>query len=237
MCFADVAMVAANPRPYCDQRINLIGYLDPRKGMFYASRSVAELQVSAIAIYIEDPELVDAMAYRPGERFPLANAVGQFICGSPMPGTPSIGALRDIDDLVVVEAGMRTVLVDTGRYVGAPATQAARACPEVSAIRPALASGGFTGGMDADFTAFGAGGGYCFYRYEFVFGSAGRLASRLVVFRDGAYLGSYAVGFQDLEVKSDRIVLDIGQGVREEVMFNRIGSTLLIDGQLRLFYN
>lgn len=236
VCIADVAMVAANPRPYCDQRINLIGYLDPQEGMFYSSRGVAELQVSAIAIYIEDPELVDAMASRPGERFPLANAVGQFICGSPVPGTPSIGALRDIENLVVVEAGMRTVLVDAGRYVGAPATQAARACPEVSGIRPALASGGFTGGMDADFTAFGAGGGYCFYRYEFVFGSAGRLASRLVVFRDGAYVGSYAIGFTDLKVKPRGVALEVIGGDWEEIPFDKIGSTVLVDGELESFY-
>ena len=236
VCFADVAMVAANPRPYCDQPINLVGYLDPLHGMFYASRSIAELQESAIAIYIEDSDLVDALASRSGEAFPLANVEAQFVCGSPVPGIPSIGGLRDVERLIVIEAGMRTSLVESGRYVGAPATPQSRDCPAISSIRPALASGGFTGSLEANFTAFGAGGGYCFYRYRFVFGGAQRLSSRLMVFRNGAYLGSYAIGFETLDVKPDRIVLDLDLADLAEIPFERIGSTLLIDGELRSFY-
>ena len=44
------------------------------------------------------------------------------VCGSPVPGIPSIGALRDVERLELVQAGDRTVLVESGRYVGAPAT-------------------------------------------------------------------------------------------------------------------
>lgn len=88
-------------------------------------------------------------------------------------------------------------------------------CPSTSpdAIR-ILEKGGFTGDLGAHITFAAKGPGYCFFRYEYVFGPSGRMVSRLIVFFDTGYAGSYAFAFDTLTVEGDRLVITLHSGAR-----------------------
>ena len=120
-------------------------------------------------------------------------------------------------------------------FLGSSSAMAASACPPERDLRSVLAQSGFSGALDADLKLMGRNDQYCFVRYELVFGSAKRMASRLVIFRHGKYLGSYAVGFTSIAVKRDRVVLSLDFGGKEPILFSDIGKELLIDGELRFF--
>lgn len=110
-------------------------------------------------------------------------------------------------------------------------------CPTTSpdAIR-LLKKGGFTGDLGADITFVAKGPGYCFFRYEYVFGQSGRMASRLIVFSDTGYAGSYAFAFDSLTVEGDRLVISLHSGANASILLRDIGSELLIDGEPLTFY-
>lgn len=99
-----------------------------------------------------------------------------------------------------------------------------------------LKKGGFTGELGADITFAAKGPGYCFFRYEYVFGPSGRMASRLIVFSDTGYAGSYAFAFDSLTVEGDRLVITLHSGARTSILLRDIGSGLLIDGEPLTFY-
>jgi hypothetical protein len=110
-------------------------------------------------------------------------------------------------------------------------------CPPTSpdAIR-LLEKGGFTGDLDADITFVAKAPGYCFFRYEYVFGQSGRMASRLIVFSDTGYAGSYAFAFDTLTVEGDRLAISLHTGIKASILLRDIGSMLLIDGEPLTFY-
>lgn len=110
-------------------------------------------------------------------------------------------------------------------------------CPSMpSEVLSSLKTGGFTGSLDADIEFMGRSSEYCFFRYEYVFGQSGRMSSRLIVFSEGGYLGSYAFSFDGLEVQSDRLMVALPSGAKEVILFQAIGSRLLIDGEPLTFY-
>ena len=110
-------------------------------------------------------------------------------------------------------------------------------CPSMpSDVLASLKSGGFTGALDADVEFMGRSSEYCLFRYEYVFGQSGRMSSRLIVFSEVGYLGSYAFSFDGLEVERDRIIVALPSGAKEVIMFQSIGSKLLIDGEPLTFY-
>ena len=110
-------------------------------------------------------------------------------------------------------------------------------CPSTSpdAIR-LLEKGGFTGHLGADITFVAKAPGYCFFRYEYVFGESGRMASRLIVFSESRYAGSYAFAFDSLTVEGDRLVITLPPGTKASILLRDIGSRLLIDGEPLTFY-
>jgi hypothetical protein len=110
-------------------------------------------------------------------------------------------------------------------------------CPTTppDAIR-LLEKGGFTGHLGADITFVAKSPGYCFFRYECVFGQSGRMASRLIVFSDTGYAGSYAFAFDKLTVEGDRLVITLHSGTTASIQVRDIGSELLIDGEPLTFY-
>lgn len=110
-------------------------------------------------------------------------------------------------------------------------------CPTTppDAIR-LLEKGGFTGHLGADITFVAKAPGYCFFRYEYVFGQSGRMASRLIVFSDTGYAGSYALAFDSLAVEGDRLVITLHTGSKASILLRDIGSELLIDGEPLTFY-
>lgn len=110
-------------------------------------------------------------------------------------------------------------------------------CPTTSpdAVR-LLEKGGFTGDLGADITFVAKAPGYCFFRYEYVFGQSGRMASRLIVFSDTGYAGSYALAFDSLAVEGDRLVITMHSGTTASIQVRDIGSELLIDDEPLTFY-
>ena len=112
---------------------------------------------------------------------------------------------------------------------------AAPACPRDRDLKTVLGRSGFSGAPDADLKVMGGNATYCFVKYTYVFGSAKRMSSRLVIFRHGEYIGSYSIGFTSIAVKRDRVVLSLDFGGKESILFGDIGKELLIDGELRFF--
>lgn len=112
---------------------------------------------------------------------------------------------------------------------------AAPACPRVQDLKTVLVRSGFSGAPDADLKVMGSDATYCFVRYRYVFGSAQRMSSRLVIFRHGEYIGSYSIGFTSIVVERDRVLLSLDFGGQEAILFRDIGNELLIDGDLRFF--
>ncbi len=110
-------------------------------------------------------------------------------------------------------------------------------CPPTSpdTIR-LLKKGGFTGDLGADITFAARVPGYCFFRYEYVFGQSGRIASRLIVFSDTGYAGSYAFAFEKLTLERDHLVISLHSGANASILLRDIGSELLIDGEPLTFY-
>jgi hypothetical protein len=132
--------------------------------------------------------------------------------------------------------GMTLILMLFGFFFGGCAKAVDR-CPS---NRPELISSlkrdGFTGAIDADIKLIGNRSGYCFFRYEYVFGQSGRMSSRLVVFSHGRYIGSYAFSFSSLKIEQDRIVVALPSGDKQSILFQEMGSKLLIDGEPLVFY-
>ena len=113
---------------------------------------------------------------------------------------------------------------------------AAPACPRVQDLKTVLVRSGFSGAPDADLKVMGSDATYCFVRYRYVFGSAQRMSSRLVIFRHGEYIGSYSIGFTSIAVSRDGVVLKLIFGGQASIPFGDIGRDLLIDGEVKLFY-
>lgn len=110
-------------------------------------------------------------------------------------------------------------------------------CPSTSSEAiDLLKKGGFTGELRADIDFMGRGAGHCFFRYEYVFGQSGRMSSRLIVFSEDGYEGSYAFAFNDLKVDGDRLSIALPSGAKESILLRDIGSKLLIDGEPLTFY-
>lgn len=110
-------------------------------------------------------------------------------------------------------------------------------CPSTSSEAiDLLKKEGFTGELKADIEFMGQGSGYCFFRYEYVFGQSGRMSSRLIVFSETGYEGSYAFAFNELKVEDDRLSIALPSGAKESILLRDIGSKLLIDGEPLTFY-